>query len=54
MAMDSTEIAFEFNLRSIFTMLLWLSHTFMPYSIGKFSAKLMYLYPALSNVIETV
>jgi len=26
----------------------------MTYSIGKFGAKLMYLYPALSNVIETV
>jgi len=26
----------------------------MAYSIGKFSAKLMYLYPALSNVIKTV
>jgi len=24
------------------------------FSIGKFSAKLMYLYPALSNFIKTV
>jgi len=26
----------------------------MAFSIGKFSAKLKHLYPALSNVIETV